>query len=173
MLRAKADSSLALGTGLVCSVVLTLHVWRSLVVGMDTALLWKTWAEGVGSLHRLWSHRLTGSTGPAFHRAPGMIHRSQPCPLTSVCLGQGTTYRKREYNMKTMRKTIIDCHTVAIVNRRKCIPKNSGQNAPISAVLRQRNAWISLLNAYFHQQYLLHVVEPCCCHIEMPSGIKA
>lgn len=90
-------SSLALGLGLLYSVVLMLHVWRSLVVhsaehvGMETALQWKTWAKGVGSLHRLWSHHLAGSTGPTFHRAVRRIHRSQPCTLISVCLGQGTT----------------------------------------------------------------------------------
>lgn len=157
--------------------VLTLHIWRSLVVHpakhveMDTALLWKTRAEGVGSLHRWGSHHLTGSTGPAFHRADGRIHRSQPCPLTSVCLGQGITCQKREYNMKTIRKTLINCHTVAITNKRKCIPMNSGKNSPISAFPRQRNAFFSLLNAYFYQQYFLHVVEPCCCYIKMPSGI--
>lgn len=42
--------------------------------------------------------------------------------LTSVCFRQGTTYQKREYNMKTMRKITINFHTVANVNKGNAFP---------------------------------------------------
>lgn len=50
------------------------------------------------------------------------------------------------------------------MNKKKRIPTNSGQNAPISAFLRQRSAWFFLLNAYFHHQYFLRVVVTSRCH---------
>lgn len=40
-----------------------------------------------------------------------------------MCKCQGTTYRKREYNMKTVRKITINCHTVANVNKGNALPR--------------------------------------------------
>lgn len=52
----------------------------------------------------------------------GLLGEFTDLSLALTSFRQGTTYQKREYNMKTMRKITINFHTVANVNKGNAFP---------------------------------------------------